>query len=240
MRRRLWWLGSCLALVGLLAGLWKLVNSRTFQLYGELVSSLPCTAPYVALTLDDGPRPEQTQPLLDLLERHGAHATFFLEGRELDRFPEAGRQIARAGHELGNHGYSHTRMLFVSPGFIQRELESTDAAIVRAGHTGPIAFRPPFGKKLLGLPRYLEQTGRTTVMWNIEPESAPGVEQTPDGIARHAVERARPGSIILLHAMHDTAGFKLSALDRMLSGLAERGLRVVSYAELSAACAPRS
>jgi peptidoglycan-N-acetylglucosamine deacetylase len=77
-------------------------------------------------------------------------------------------------------------------------------------------------------------------MWNIEPESAPGVEQTPDGIARHAVERAQPGSIILLHVMHDTAGVKLKALDRMLAGLTERGFRVVSYAELSAACAPQS
>ena len=115
--------------------------------------------------------------------------------------------------------------------------EETAAAIRAAGHTGPILFRPPYGKKLIALPWYLEQTGRTSVMWSIEPESASGVEQTPDGMARHAVERAQPGSIILMHAMHDGAKFKLSALDQMLSGLAERGLRVVSFAELSQACA---
>lgn len=129
-------------------------------------------------------------------------------------------------------------MVFVSEDFIQSEIESTDAVIVRAGHAGPIAFRPPYGKKLLGLPRYLAQTDRTTVMWNVEPESVPGVEQTPEGIARHAVEQARPGSIILLHAMHDTTGFKLKALDHMLSGLAQRGLRAVSYAELAGVCSP--
>jgi peptidoglycan-N-acetylglucosamine deacetylase len=240
MRRWLWWLVACLTLVGALIALWKLSNSRTFQVYGELVSSVPCTAPYVALSLDDGPNAAQTPPLLELLERHGANATFFLVGRELDRFPEAGQQIVRAGHELGNHGYTHTRMVFVSSDFIQSELASTDAAIIRAGHKGPIPFRPPYGKKLLGLPRYLGQTGRTTVMWNIEPESAPGVEQTPEGIARHTVEQARPGSIILLHAMHDTTGFKLRALDRMLSGLAQRGFRVVSYAKLTAVCSPQS
>jgi peptidoglycan-N-acetylglucosamine deacetylase len=235
-RRWLWKLGCGAALVASLAGLWKLINSRTFQLFGQLVASVPCTAPYVALTLDDGPTPEATQALIELLERHGARATFFVVGRELERFPDAARQIVRAGHELGNHSYSHRRMMLVSDEFIRSEIERTDAAIRDAGQRGPIAFRPPFGKKLVGLPWYLEQTGRNTVMWSIEPESAPGVEQTPEGIARHTSEQARPGTIILMHAMNDRTGFKLSAIDRMLASLAERGYRAVSFSELRALC----
>jgi peptidoglycan-N-acetylglucosamine deacetylase len=236
LRRWLWRFAAGAALVASLAGLWRLINSRTFQLFGRLVSSVPCTAPYVALTLDDGPTPEATRALIDLLARHGARATFFVVGRELERFPEAARQIVSAGHELGNHSYSHTRMIFVSGEFIQSEIEKTDAAIRRAGQRGPIAFRPPYGKKLVGLPWYLEQTGRSTVMWSIEPESTPGVEQTPEGIARHTIERARPGSIILMHATNDVANFKLNAIDRMLAGLTERGYRAVSFAELTALC----
>jgi peptidoglycan/xylan/chitin deacetylase (PgdA/CDA1 family) len=237
VRRWLWMLGGSAALLASLAAVWKLMNSRTFQLFGQLISSVPCTAPYVALTLDDGPTPEATSALIELLERHGARATFFVVGREVERFPDAARQIVRSGHELGNHSYSHSRMIFVSGEFIQTEIERTDAAIRQAGHMGPIAFRPPYGKKLVGLPWYLEQTGRSTVMWSIEPESSPGVEQTPEGIARHAALQARPGAIILMHAMNEPTNFKLSAIDRMLAGLTERGYRAVSFAELTALCA---
>jgi peptidoglycan/xylan/chitin deacetylase (PgdA/CDA1 family) len=216
---------------------WRVINSRTFQFFGRLVSSVPCTEKYVALTLDDGPTAAETNALLELFGRHAIHATFFLIGRDLDQLPEAGRQIVLAGHELGNHSYSHTRMLFASQAFIRDEVERTDAAVHRAGQSGKAPFRPPYGKKLFGLPWYLQQTGRTTVMWDIEPESTPGVEQTPEGIARHVVDNARPGSIILLHAMRDPTGFKLRALESMLEGLDARGYRVVSFAELEDRCA---
>jgi peptidoglycan/xylan/chitin deacetylase (PgdA/CDA1 family) len=216
---------------------WRVINSRTFQFFGRLVSSVPCTEKYVALTLDDGPTGAETNSLLELFGRHAVHATFFLTGRDLDQLPEAGRQIALAGHEIGNHGYSHTRMLFASQAFIRDEVERTDAAIHRAGQSGKAPFRPPYGKKLFGLPWYLQQTGRTTVMWDVEPESTRGVEQTPEGIARHVVQKARPGSIILLHAMRDPTGFKLRALESMLEGLDARGYRVVSFGELEARCA---
>lgn len=237
MRRRVWWIAGGLALFGALFGAWQVINSRTFQFFGRLVSSVPCTEKYVALTLDDGPTADGTHSLLALLERHAVHATFFLNGRELDQLPEAGRQIALAGHEIGNHSYSHTRMLFASQSFIRDEVERTEARIHRAGQDGMAPFRPPYGKKLFGLPWYLQQTGRTTVMWDVEPESTRGVEQTPEGMARHVLERARPGSIILLHAMRDPAGFKLRALESILAGLHASGYRVVSFAELQARCA---
>lgn len=69
------------ALVAALTGLWRLANSRTFQLFGELVARAPCTEPLIALTLDDVPSPEGTAPVLELLARHDVQATFFLEGR---------------------------------------------------------------------------------------------------------------------------------------------------------------
>lgn len=157
-------IGASLALALSTWALYRLVNARTFQLFGDIVASVPCTAPVVALTLDDGPTPDGTERLLELLARHGVRVTFFVTGAALERFPDAGRRIAAAGHQLGNHGYSHSRMLLKSPSFIRDEVESTDARIRAAGFGGEILFRPPYGKKLLGLPWFLRSTGRTTVI----------------------------------------------------------------------------
>jgi peptidoglycan-N-acetylglucosamine deacetylase len=234
LRRFVLW--SLLAVLAAGVALWRLANSRTFQVFGELVARAPCSEPLVALTLDDGPTPDGTEPLLALLERHRVRATFFLEGQQLDRFPELGRRIASAGHQLGNHSYTHARMLLRLPSFLRRELEATDRAIRASGFTGEIYFRPPFGKKLLGLPWLLRQTGRTTVMWDLEPESARGVGATEQEQAAYVLERAQPGSILLLHAMRDPAGFKARVLERVLPGLRERGLRWVTIQELFERC----
>jgi peptidoglycan/xylan/chitin deacetylase (PgdA/CDA1 family) len=230
------WVLGAIAAVGLLLILYQGVNSRTFQLFGKVVASVPCPGKYIALTLDDGPTPEGTEQLLSLLERHHARATFFLVGDNLERFPEAGARIARAGHELGNHSYSHARMILRSQDFIRREVEQTDRAIRATGYSGEILFRPPFGKKLLGLPWYLSHTGRTTLMWSIEPESRFGVEQTPEGIASHVAAVARPGAILLLHAMRDPTGLKRQALALVLDRLDALGYRVVGASELMRVC----
>lgn len=224
--------GVSLALATSGWALYRLVNSRTFQFFGDIVASVPCTAPVVALTLDDGPTPDGTARLLELLARHGVRATFFLTGAALEQFPDAGRRIAAAGHQLGNHGYSHSRMLLKSSSFIREEVESTDARIRAAGFEGEILFRPPFGKKLLGLPWYLRSTRRTTVMWSIEPESTPGVEQTPEGLAAHVLSSVEPGAIVLLHAMTDPYGEKQRALELIIEGLHQRGYRLATLNEM--------
>lgn len=231
------WLYAASLLSLSLALLWRIANRRSFQFFGELVASVPCAGKFVAFTLDDGPTLEGTAALLPLLKEWHARATFFVEGQALERYPEAGRRIVQAGHELGNHSYSHRRMLLRSQGFIRREIEATDAAIVASGQSGPIAFRPPFGKKLLGLPWFLSKTGRTTVMWSIEPESTAGVAQTPARLAAHVLEVVSPGSILLLHAMHDPSGLKIAALRLILEGLTEHGYHVVGFSELQRACA---
>ena len=78
------------------------------------------------------------------------------------------QRIVDGGHELGNHSYSHPRMLFRSQAFIAFEIERTDALIHAAGQTGRATFRPPYGLKLFGLPYYLARTDRTTVLWDLD------------------------------------------------------------------------
>jgi len=228
-------LGAIVAGV-LLVVLYEGMNSRTFQAFGKPVAKVPCAGKLLALTLDDGPTAEGVDALLSVLDRHHARATFFLVGDNLERFPDAGARIARAGHEIGNHSYSHSRMIFRSQDFIRHEVERTDRAIRATGYSGEILFRPPYGKKLFGLPWYLSHTGRTTVMWSIEPESTSGVEQTPEGLATYVAAVVKPGDILLMHGMVDPTGVKQQALSLVLEKLDALGYRVVGASELMRAC----
>ena len=234
--RRRWVLIGIASLLLALVGSWQLSKSRTFQLFGDLVASVPCDQSLVALTLDDGPTPEGTQPLLDLLARQNVRATFFLVGQDMHLHPELARQIVAAGHEVGNHSYTHQRMLLRSPAFLRRELDETDAAIRDAGFRGPIFFRPPYGKKLIGLPWVLRQSHRTSVTWNLEPESTPGVAAIPEAIAAYVQDHVTPGSIVLLHAMIDPDGVKRRAIDLFFPAVRARGYRWVTVGELLATC----
>jgi peptidoglycan/xylan/chitin deacetylase (PgdA/CDA1 family) len=216
------------------AGLWQLSNARRFQLFGEIVARVATADPVVALTFDDGPTPRYTAEVLALLRAYDARATFFVTGREVAAHPDAARQIVADGHELGNHSYSHPRLVLKTPARIRDEVERTDAAIRRAGYEGPIHFRPPYGKKLVGLPLHLARTGRTTVMWDVEPESYPAVAEDAGRIAAHVLERVRPGSIVLLHVMYDSRAASRAALPLILDGLRQRGYRPVTVSELLA------
>lgn len=218
----------------IVAGLWRLVESRTFQLFGRVVASVPSTQRRVALTFDDGPVPGPAGELLASLAEAGAHATFFITGAELARHPEIGRALIQSGHELGNHTWSHARMLFRSEAFIRDEIERTDAVIAKAGQQPPILFRPPYGKKLWALPRYLAAHGRTSVTWDVEPDSNADVAQSPERIVASAMARVRPGSIILLHVWYPSRRPSLAAVAPLLAALHRKGYTVVTVSALLA------
>ncbi|MEY9214085.1 polysaccharide deacetylase family protein [Thermobifida halotolerans] len=217
----------CLSLV--LWGLNTLVNSRTFQLGGTLVHRVATDARVVALTFDDGPT-EYTEEVLATLAELDVTATFYLTGRELEENPGAGRLIAGAGHELGNHSYSHRRMVFHSPDFVASEIERTDEAIRATGYSGEITFRPPNGKKLYVLPRYLAEHGRTTVTWDVEPDSDATADA--DTIVAQTVRQVRPGSIVLLHVMYDSREASRAAIAPVVESLRADGYEFVTVSEL--------
>ncbi|MEV0249319.1 polysaccharide deacetylase family protein [Nocardia sp. NPDC050712] len=229
MRRKLL-VGSALTLVVLVllaVGGYYLMNSRTFQLTGRLVHRVDTEAKVVALTLDDGPT-ARTPEVLRVLAEAGIQATFYLNGRDLAQQPEAGRAIVRAGHEIGNHTYSHRRMVLVAPDTVRAEVERTDDEIAKTGYQGPITFRPPYGKKLWGLPKYLADHDRATVMWDVEPDS--GKVATTDAIVAETLAEVRPGSIVLLHVMN--GGNSLAAIPRIVAELRARGYEFVTVSKL--------
>lgn len=228
-------LATVVALGIVLVPLWFLIRSRDFELFGSGVFHAPTDERVVALTFDDGPTPEATREVLAMLEQHEARATFFLIGAEIERNPQTATAIIAAGHEVGNHSWSHHRMIFKSREFITEEIENTDAAIRRIGWKGPILFRSPYGKRFLLLPWYLHRTGRLNVFWDLEPESDGAIASEPRSIAAHVIERAEPGSIVLLHVMYPSRKASRDALPLILEGLRRRGFQFVTVSELLAA-----
>ena len=215
-----------------LVGLRALARSRTVQLFGTIVSRVPTEDRRVALTFDDGPTPARLDSLMAVLAARDVRATFFVIGRDLAAAPEAGRRLVAAGHELGNHTWSHRRMVLVDADEVRAEVEPTDSLIRFVGHTGRIHFRPPFAYKLIALPRYLARTDRTTVTWDIEPDSYPEVAATSHGIVQHVLDRVAPGSIILLHPWYASRSTSFAAVGPLIDSLQARGYRVGPVREL--------
>jgi len=211
-----------------LYGMWELAKSRTFQLFGGLTYEVETSQKVVALTFDDGPT-KKVEDLLPLLGQYNAKATFFLIGQDLEKNLDEAKKIVAKGHQIGNHTYSHKRMVLKSPSFIKNEIEKTDKLIREAGYSGEIDFRPPYGKKLIGLPYYLYKHHRDTITWNIEPDTY--FSSSEDKI-NDVVKNVKPGSIILLHPMYDHSGEELRTIEGILQTLSKEGYKFVTVNEL--------
>jgi peptidoglycan/xylan/chitin deacetylase (PgdA/CDA1 family) len=211
--------------------LYLLLNSDQFQLFGEMVDRIETSEKVVALTFDDGPTPDRTREILSILESEKTPATFFLNGNSLVRYPDAGRLLVNSGHEIGNHSYSHKRMVFMSYAEVTRELESTEKIIRDYGYKGPLYFRPPFGKKLFSLPWYLKNNNIKTITWDVQPETW----ATPRASIEERIERGingtKPGSIILMHVMHGD-NKSMAAVKPIIKQLKADGYRFVTVSEL--------
>ncbi|MEJ2030023.1 MAG: polysaccharide deacetylase family protein, partial [Maritimibacter sp.] len=150
----------------------------------------------------------------------------------------AARALVEAGHEIGNHSYSHQRMVLMRPASVRAELGRTDAAIRAAGYDGPIRFRPPYGKKLVVLPWVLAKQNHASMMWSLEPRKDFGANAPVDVLVQEAVAPAEPGDIILLHPMYDSRATTRAALPAIIDGLRAKGLEPVPLGMLLAAGQP--
>ncbi|MEV4372048.1 polysaccharide deacetylase family protein [Nonomuraea sp. NPDC049637] len=177
----------------------------------------------VALTFDDGPGP-YTGTLLRHLAKYRAHATFFVVGRNVGVYPDVVRRTAEAGHELGNHTWSHPDLTRLSPAAIRSQLARTDQAVKSAAGVVPGLVRPPYGATDRDVRR---QAHRPLVLWSVD--TLDWRYRDSARVARVSLKRVRPGSVILFHDIHPTT---VKALPRVLKGLSARGYRFVTVSEL--------
>ncbi len=190
---------------------------------GTTVSRGPGAGRAVALTFDDGPKPRQTAPILATLERLHASATFFVEGRHVAGNGALLREILAAGSEIANHSYDHPKR----PG--RGELSATDRAIRAATGFRPCLFRPPYGLLDPAVETAALDEGLQTVLWTIDPGDDHG--RGPRAVEAHAIHRARPGSIVLMHDGGHHAQ-TVAALPGIIAGLHARHFRLVTVTEL--------
>jgi peptidoglycan/xylan/chitin deacetylase (PgdA/CDA1 family) len=184
----------------------------------------------VALTFDDGPHPEGTPRVLELLRAAGARATFFLVGEQVERFPELAAETAAAGHEVAVHCFRHRNLMRLSPRATRDDLERTLAAIADATGVQPRRYRPPYGILTVPALRHARRRGWETVLWRHAGRDWLE-DATPASIASRLLDDARGGDVLLLHdadwyttpgSWERTAG----ALELVLERLAARRLRV--------------
>jgi len=188
------------------------------------ISRGPTTRPAIALTFDDGPS-ESTPQLLEILARHRAPASFFQCGTNVRRLPSVAREVAAAGHEIGNHTDTHPLLALKSPGYIQRELSAAQEAIEQATGVCPRYFRAPYGARWFGLRAALQSLGLRGVTWT--SIALDWKRQTPAVVSR-LLEGATPGAILCLHdgraiQHRPDIGVTLQAVRDLLPKLMEQG-----------------
>lgn len=192
----------------------------------------------IALTFDDGPDPEWTPRILDTLARRDVRATFFVVGERAARTPELARTMVRAGHELGNHSWSHRNLWFCTPSRTVTEIDRTQDLLADLTSTRPRYFRPPWGMVNVPMFAALRRRGLECVFWSIQPEGLRAVSAKSQ--IQHVLSRAQPGAIVDLHDAEGTpdAPARLhEALPAMIDGLRRDGYELTTVGDLLTASA---
>ncbi|MBI5757502.1 MAG: polysaccharide deacetylase family protein [Planctomycetales bacterium] len=176
----------------------------------------------IYLTFDDGPTREGTPKLLDVLERFGVQATFFLLGQQAERHPELVRAIVAAGHDVGNHTFGHIdawRTLFPQ---VAEELVRTQAILEELTQQPIRLVRPPHGHFTAKLRTWCRERSQRLVMWDVMPaDFVPWIDA--DRIVRSITRWSRPGSIVVLHDNPKSLEVTPAALEVLLPKLLDDG-----------------
>ena len=205
-----------------------------FGFFLPVVSRGPSERLAVALSFDDGPNPASTPPLLDLLDRHGVRATFFVNGNRVEQYPELIRQIISKGHTVGNHTYAHDNLIMLkSARALKSEIEKTQRVLHDLG-VHPLTFRPPVGVTSPKLGPVLEQVGMYAVNFSCRAGDR-GNRRIAD-LADKILGKLRSGDIIMLHDTPPRNGGTraewLNEIDNLIAGIKKKNLNVIQLADL--------
>jgi peptidoglycan/xylan/chitin deacetylase (PgdA/CDA1 family) len=209
------------------------IAGKSSQLFSPSVYRGPSTRRSLALTFDDGPS-EGTPALLEYLDKRGITATFFQCGLNVKRLPHVARQVAAAGHEIGNHTWSHPRLYLKSPRFIDREFTETQRILADETGTTPALLRPPYGFRWFGMRAVQRKLGLLGILWTAIGNDW---KWPANRIAAHILSRCAPGGIICLHDGRDIqpkpdVGEMLSAVKQIVPVLQDQGYRFETVSEL--------
>ena len=199
---------------------------------GEVVWEVQTDKKVIALTFDDGPNPQFTPQILDVLKQHHAKATFFVIGSRIEQYPELAQREVQEGHELANHSYRHPGMTRISPEKLREEIDQAQKVIMSATGQTPRVFRPPGGVYNDKVVNTAREAGCMVVMWSWNQDtrdwSRPGVNKIVDRV----LSNAHNGSIVLFHDHGGDRSQTVKALTEILPELEKKGYQFVTVSEL--------
>ena len=218
----------------------------------RIVWSVDTDTPAVALTFDDGPDPQFTPSILDLLDKHGLKATFFAMGYNATRHASLLREVVAAGHELGSHGWRHLSLTKTSAEKTYDEIDRGKKAVEDTVQIPVKLFRPPYGRFDEAAVRFLAGRRDLMVIWSQTRGELTWTD--PARIAHHVLNTSRPGDIVMLHDGLGRATFKPNtersrrvrgrrlveqqALPEILGRIEQKGLKPVTVSRLMAKATP--
>ena len=185
---------------------------------------------YIAITFDDGPHPQNTPRLLDMLRARNIKATFYVIGRSVDLYPQVVRRTVAEGHEIGNHSHTHRLLSKLGDDEVRLEMSRCRDAVARAAGVQPRTMRPPYGG-LLQRQREIvhSEFGYPVILWSVDPldwkRPGSGV------VTSRILAGASAGGIVLAHDLH---GQTVDAMPATLDGLLHRGFKFVTVSQLLA------
>ncbi len=191
-------------------------------------SSVPTNGPFLAMTFDDGPHPENTPRLLDMLRARNIKATFFVTGENARKHPDILRRIVAEGHEIGNHTQTHAKLTTLGQSQIRNEIIACHQAVQSATGILPRSFRPPYGAITPDQKAWIKaEFGMPSIMWSVDPEDwkKPGINV----VTSRLVNGASRGGILLLHDIHKSS---IDATPGTLDQLVGRGYQFLTISQL--------
>ncbi|MCQ2117574.1 MAG: polysaccharide deacetylase family protein [Bacteroidales bacterium] len=186
------------------------------RLYPSFIWNFPEEKDGIFLTFDDGPRPEVTPWVLDLLDKYNAKATFFCIGKNVELFPELYQEIIDRGHAVGNHSYSHVKGWGMPTGDYIRDIDIAADTI----HSN--LFRPPYARIGINQARMLAERYKI-IMWNILSRDY-NSSISGERCARNVIPHMQPGDIIVFHNSIKSANNMFYALPLVMEAIKEKGL----------------
>lgn len=180
----------------------------------------------LALTFDDGPA-ESTGELLDILAAKKVKATFFLVGENVVKHPELVRREHAAGHEIGDHSYTHADLGTASKKKVLSELTRTQDAIRQAAGFTPVLLRPPYGSMSKQLTKITRKMGMAQVLWTVDPLD--WEHRDSEYVEKRVLKSVKPGVVVLMHDIHPTT---VRAVPKIIDRLAAEGYVFVTVSEL--------
>lgn len=193
-----------------------------------IIREWPTGRKRIALTFDDGPHPDFTPKFLALLASKKVRATFFLLGPNAEKHPELVKAIAEAGHEIGNHSWSHPVLNKLTPDKIREELTKTNSTIEQAVGSRPHLMRPPYGSANKKVQEICQELGLRIICWSVDTDDWRKAT-TAEKMWEIVKKNVRDGAIVLMHDRYDKS---LETTAKTIDEFRAQGYEFVTVSEL--------